>query len=132
MPVSRIKPVHSDDAPKAIGPYSQAVSAGDFTFVSGQIGMDPRTGNIVEGGIREQTAQVLNNLRAILVSAGLSTKDVVKAEVYLRDMNDFAVMNEVYAASFSGDTKPARAAVQVARLPRDVLVEISCIAYRGK
>jgi len=132
MPVSRIKPVHSDDAPKAIGPYSQAVSAGNFTFVSGQIGMDPRTGNIVEGGIREQTSQVLNNLRAILVSAGLSTKDVVKAEVYLRDMNDFAVMNEVYAASFSGDTKPARAAVQVARLPRDVLVEISCIAYRGK
>ena len=132
MPVSRIKPVHSDDAPKAIGPYSQAVSAGNFTFVSGQIGMDPRTGNIVEGGIREQTAQVLNNLRAILVTAGLSTKDVVKAEVYLRDMNDFAVMNEVYAASFSGDTKPARAAVQVARLPRDVLVEISCIAYRGK
>ncbi|HPR03348.1 MAG TPA: RidA family protein [Deltaproteobacteria bacterium] len=131
MPVSRIKPVHSDDAPKAIGPYSQAVSAGDFTFVSGQIGMDPRTGNIVEGGIREQTAQVLNNLRAILVTAGLSTKDVVKAEVYLSDMNDFAVMNEVYAASFSGDTKPARAAVQVARLPRDVLVEISCIAYRG-
>jgi 2-iminobutanoate/2-iminopropanoate deaminase len=91
MPVSRIKPVHSDDAPKAIGPYSQAVSAGDFTFVSGQIGMDPRTGNIVEGGIREQTAQVLNNLRAILVTAGLSTKDVVKAEVYLSDMNDFAV-----------------------------------------
>lgn len=132
MPVSRIKPVHSDDAPKAIGPYSQAVSAGNFTFVSGQIGMDPRTGNIVEGGIREQTSQVLNNLRAILVTAGLSTKDVVKAEVYLRDMNDFAVMNEVYAASFSGDTKPARAAVQVARLPRDVLVEISCIAYRGK
>ncbi|HOY73691.1 MAG TPA: RidA family protein [Deltaproteobacteria bacterium] len=132
MPVSRIKPVHSDDAPKAIGPYSQAVSAGDFTFVSGQIGMDPRTGNIVEGGIREQTAQVLNNLRAILVTAGLSTKDVVKAEVYLSDMNDFAVMNEVYAASFLGDTKPARAAVQVARLPRDVLVEISCIAYRGK
>ncbi len=132
MPVSRIKPVHSDDAPKAIGPYSQAVSAGDFTFVSGQIGMDPRTGNIVEGGIREQTSQVLNNLRAILVTAGLSTKDVVKAEVYLSDMNDFAVMNEVYAASFSGDTKPARAAVQVARLPRDVLVEISCIAYRGK
>ncbi|MBP6939703.1 MAG: RidA family protein [Deltaproteobacteria bacterium] len=131
MPVSRIKPVHSDDAPKAIGPYSQAVSAGDFTFVSGQIGMDPRTGNIVEGGIREQTAQVLNNLRAILVTAGLSTKDVVKAEVYLSDMNDFAVMNEVYAASFLGDTKPARAAVQVARLPRDVLVEISCIAYRG-
>ena len=131
MPVSRIKPVHSDDAPKAIGPYSQAVSAGDFTFVSGQIGMDPRTGNIVEGGIREQTAQVLNNLRAILVTAGLSTKDVVKAEVYLSDMNDFAVMNEVYAASFSGDTKPARAAVQVARLPRDVLVEISCIAFRG-
>ena len=132
MPVSRIKPVHSDDAPKAIGPYSQAVSAGNFTFVSGQIGMDPRTGNIVEGGIREQTSQVLNNLRAILVTAGLSTKDVVKAEVYLSDMNDFAVMNEVYAASFSGDTKPARAAVQVARLPRDVLVEISCIAYRGK
>lgn len=131
MPVSRIKPVHSDDAPKAIGPYSQAVSAGNFTFVSGQIGMDPRTGNIVEGGIREQTAQVLNNLRAILVTAGLSTKDVVKAEVYLSDMNDFAVMNEVYAASFLGDTKPARAAVQVARLPRDVLVEISCIAYRG-
>ena len=131
MSVPGIKAVHSEDAPRAIGPYSQAVSAGDFVFVSGQIGMDPSSGGIVEGDIRNQTAQVLNNIRAILVSAGLSMENVVKAEVFLKDMNDFTAMNEVYASYFSGGIKPARAAVQVARLPRDVLIEISCVAYRG-
>ncbi|HPI92931.1 MAG TPA: RidA family protein [Deltaproteobacteria bacterium] len=124
--------IHSDDAPKAIGPYSQAVSAGGFVFVSGQIGMDPTSGNIVEGGIREQSARVLRNISAIVGAAGLSMKDIVKTEVFLKDMNDFTAMNEVYATFFPGDAKPARAAVQVARLPRDVLIEISCIAYRGE
>ena len=132
MSVSGIKTIHSDNAPQAIGPYSQAVSAGGFVFVSGQIGIDPSTGGVVEGGIREQTTRVLNNICAILKSSGLHMDTIVKAEVFLKDMNDFAVMNDVYASYFSGDMKPARAAVQVARLPRDVLVEISCVAYRGE
>lgn len=127
-----IKTVHSDEAPRAIGPYSQAVVAGGFVFVSGQIGMDPSTGIIVEGGVREQTTQALRNIRAILASAGLSMGHAVKAEVYLKDMNDFAAMNEVYESFFPGDIKPARATFQVSRLPRDGLVEISCVAYGGR
>lgn len=131
MPRPQRRAIHSDNAPKAIGPYSQAVSGGGFVFVSGQIGLDPASGNIVEGGIREQSAQVLRNINAIVGAAGLAMKDIVKTEVFLKDMDDFAAMNEVYATFFPGDGKPARAAVQVARLPRDVLVEISCIAYQG-
>lgn len=130
MSESGIEAVHCDGAPKAIGPYSQAVSAGGFVFVSGQIGMDPSSGTIVEGGVREQTMRALKNITAILESCGVSMENVVKADVFLKDMDDFAAVNDVYASFFPGDVKPSRAAVQVSKLPRDVLVEISCVAYR--
>jgi 2-iminobutanoate/2-iminopropanoate deaminase len=127
----RITAIEAETAPKAIGPYSQAVVAGDFLFVSGQIPLSPSAAIIVQGGIREQTMQVLKNIEAIITEAGLSLHRVVKTEVFLKDMNDFTAMNEVYATFFTGDIKPARQTIQVSRLPRDVLVEISCIAYRG-
>ena len=121
------KTVHTDKAPAAIGPYSQAVMAGGFVFVSGQIPLDPATGELVTGDIREQARRVLTNLGEILAAAGSSLDDVVKATVYMADMNDYAAVNEVYA-EFFGESKPARAAVEVARLPKDVGVEIEVIA----
>ena len=121
--------VHTDQAPKAIGPYSQANIAGKMVFVSGQLGFDPATGNFVDGGVREQTEQALRNMRAILEAAGASLADVTACTVYLKDMNDFAAMNEVYATFFS-ENPPSRAAIQVARLPKDGIVEISCIAVK--
>ncbi|HOJ04658.1 MAG TPA: RidA family protein [Bacteroidota bacterium] len=121
--------VHTDQAPKAIGPYSQANIAGNLVFVSGQLGFDPATGNFVDGGVREQTEQALRNMRAILEAAGASLADVTACTVYLKDMNDFAAMNEVYATFFS-ENPPSRAAIQVARLPKDGIVEISCIAVK--
>ena len=114
-------------APAAIGPYSQAVCSGNLVFVSGQIPLDPQTGHVVEGDAAVQTARVLQNLSAILEAAGSSLAQVLKATVYLRDMADFAMMNEVYARFFD-DTPPARATVEVARLPRNVSVEIDLIA----
>ncbi len=123
--------INTNQAPPAIGPYSQAVAAGGFVFVSGQIPLDPETMAIVPGGIREQTEQVLMNIGSILGSARLGFPDIVKTEVFLKDMGDFAVMNEVYASFFNGDIKPARAAVEVSRLPRNALIEIACTAYRG-
>jgi len=122
------KQVQTDKAPKAIGPYSQAIIADDFVFCSGQIPIDPATGNIVEGTIEEQTRQVLKNLGAVLEAAGTSYDGVVKTTVFLQDMNDFAKMNAVYAEFFKAPN-PARAAVQVARLPRDVKVEIEAVAF---
>jgi 2-iminobutanoate/2-iminopropanoate deaminase len=121
--------VHTDKAPKAIGPYSQANIAGSMIFVSGQLGFDPATGEFVAGGVREQTHQVLKNMSAILEAAGASLADVTACTVYLKDMNDFIAMNEVYAQYFS-DNPPSRAAIQVARLPKDGIVEISCIAVK--
>ena len=121
------KTVHTDKAPAAIGPYSQAVMAGGFVFVSGQIPLDPATGELVTGDIREQARRVLTNLGEILAAAGSSLDDVVKATVYMADMNDYAAVNEVYA-EFFGESKPARAAVEVARLPKDVGIEIDVIA----
>lgn len=121
--------IHTDQAPKAIGPYSQANIAGNLVFVSGQLGLDPATGNFVDGGVREQTEQALRNMRAILEAAGASLADVTACTVYLKDMNDFAAMNEVYATFFS-ENPPSRAAIQVARLPKDGIVEISCIAVK--
>ena len=117
-------------APAAIGPYSQAVRVGDMLFTSGQIPIDPKTGAFVEGGIHEQTTQVLENLRAILAQAGLDMTHVVKTTVFLKDMKDFAVMNEVYAKYLAphGVVAPARSTVQVAGLPKDALVEIEVIA----
>jgi 2-iminobutanoate/2-iminopropanoate deaminase len=123
-----ITAIHTSRAPKAIGPYSQAIIAGGFVFVSGQIALNPSTGSIIEGGIKDQTLQVLKNIEAILKGAGLSLNRVVKTEVFLKDFNEFTAMNEVYAAFFPGDIKPARVTVEVSRLPRDVLIEIGCVA----
>lgn len=118
------------DAPAAIGPYSQAVRAGGFLFVSGQIPLDPASGALVGGGIADQTHRVLQNLGAILRAAGVSFDRVVKTTVYLQDMAEFAAMNEIYATYFPAPA-PARATVQAARLPRDVKVEIDLVAYLG-
>ena len=115
--------IRTDAAPKAIGPYEQAIVANGFVFTAGQIPLDPKTGNIVEGGIAAQTGQVLENLRAVLKTAGASLDSVVKATVFLKNMSDFAAMNEVYAEYFSA-SKPARSTVAVAELPRGALVEI--------
>ena len=119
--------VSTEKAPGAIGPYSQAVKAGGMIFCSGQIPIDPATGEFVEGGVAEQTDQVFKNLIAVLEAGGSSLDGVVKTTVFLADMNDFAAMNEVYAKYFDSN-KPARATVQAARLPRDAKVEIECIA----
>lgn len=122
--------IHSDLAPKAIGPYSQAIRAGDFIFCAGQTPIDPATGNLVEGGIEEQTRRVLQNLAAVLAAAGTSFDRVVKTTVFLLDMNDFARMNAVYAEFFPTNP-PARSTIQVARLPKDARVEIELIALTG-
>ena len=122
--------IHTAAAPAAIGPYSQAIRVGDMLFTSGQIPTDPRTGNFVPGGIREQTTQVLENLKAILAQAGIDLTHVVKTTVFLQDMADFAAMNEVYATYLTapGAVPPARSTVQVAALPKNALVEIEVIA----
>jgi 2-iminobutanoate/2-iminopropanoate deaminase len=130
-PVQTVKQiVTTEKAPQAIGPYSQAVRAGGFVFVSGQIPLDPRTGEFVAGGIAEQTEQVLRNLSAVLEAAGTSLDRVVKTTVFIADMNDFVAMNKVYERYFSG-AAPARATVEAARLPRDARVEIDAIAEAG-
>lgn len=125
----RVRPegVTTPEAPQAIGPYSQAIKASPFVFVSGQIPLDPATGQMVAGDIAAQTHRVFANLKAILEAAGTSLDQVVRTTVYLADMNDFAAMNEVYATYF-GSPAPARATVQAARLPRDARVEIDVIA----
>lgn len=119
--------VESPDAPKAIGPYSQAIIANGLIFTAGQVGADPKTGALVEGGIEAQTEQVLKNIEAVLKASGSSLDDVVKTTVFLADLNDFAKMNEVYAKRFKTPF-PARSTVQVARLPRDAKIEIEAIA----
>jgi 2-iminobutanoate/2-iminopropanoate deaminase len=128
--MSKRQVVHTDRAPKAIGPYSQAVIANGFVFCSGQIALEPATGQIAAGGIREQTEQALANLRAVLEAAGSGFDRVVRSTIYLRSMSDFAVVNEVYAKCFPSDP-PARATVAVSGLPRDVMVEIDMIATCG-
>jgi 2-iminobutanoate/2-iminopropanoate deaminase len=125
-----MKEIQTKSAPQAIGPYSQAIAVDGFVFCSGQIPLDPEIGMIIDGGIEEQTRQVLKNLKAVLQEAGVGFEDVVKTEVYLADMNDFSVMNIVYAENFSTKPYPARATVEVSRLPKDVLVEIACVAYK--
>lgn len=119
--------VTTEKAPGAIGPYSQAIKAGGMVFCSGQIPIDPKTGEFVSQVVSEQTEQVLTNLGEVLKAAGTSLDNVVKTTVFLADMNDFAEMNEVYGRFFNAN-KPARATVQAARLPRDARVEIDCIA----
>jgi 2-iminobutanoate/2-iminopropanoate deaminase len=123
--------VQTENAPKAIGPYSQAVVAGGFVFASGQIPIDPATGEFVSGGIAEQTEQVLRNLAAVLAAAGTDLERVVKTTVFLADMGDFAAMNEVYGRFFV-ENPPARATVEAARLPRDARVEIEVVALIGE
>jgi 2-iminobutanoate/2-iminopropanoate deaminase len=118
--------ISTENAPGAIGPYSQAIKTGNIVFCSGQIPIDVETGEFVSGDVAEQTAQVLKNLTAVLEAAGSSLQMVVKTTVFLADMNDFGAMNEIYAEYF-GDNKPARSTVQAARLPRDARVEIEAI-----
>jgi 2-iminobutanoate/2-iminopropanoate deaminase len=135
--------IETEDAPGAIGPYSQAIIAGDFMYISGQIALDPKTMKVVEGGIREQTEQVMKNIESILKTPYIVDNSdarggyyadlnrVVKAEIFLKDLNDFQEMNEVYGSRFT-EHKPARWCVETSKLPMDVLVEISCTAYLGK
>jgi len=123
------KAIKTDAAPGALGPYSQAIVAGGMVYCAGQIPLDPATGNIVSGGIAQQTEQVLKNLRAVLEGAGSSLDRAVKTTVFLKSMNDFGAMNEVYGRpDYFGAAPPARSTVEVARLPRDVLVEIEVVA----
>jgi 2-iminobutanoate/2-iminopropanoate deaminase len=120
--------IDTPNAPKAIGPYSQAVEAGGFLFVSGAIPIDPATGNLVDGGIEAQARRVLDNLGAILAAAGYSYSDVVKTTVFLKDLSHFAVLNGIYGSFFTGPVLPARATIQVGALPKDSLVEIEAVA----
>lgn len=122
------KVVATTKAPAAIGPYVQANVIGNLVFTSGQLGFDPETGNFVEGGVEEQTHQVFRNLKAVLEEAGTSLDKVIKTTCFLKDMNDFAKVNAVYASYFEGEF-PSRSAVEVARLPKDGLIEIEAIAY---
>lgn len=124
--------IDTTQAPKAIGPYSQAIRAGDFVFVSGQIPIDPSTGKVDATTIEAQTQQVLLNIEAILQAAGCDWSHVVKAEIYLKDLQDFQVVNTLYSEKFTGDVKPARQTMQVAKLPMDVKLEISCVAMISK
>lgn len=120
--------VKTDNAPQAIGPYSQAIKLGDLVFLSGQVHLDPATGQLVEGDITTQTQRVMENLQAVLLAAGSSFEKVVKTTIYLADMDDFSKVNEVYGRYFSAP-QPARSTVAVARLPRDARIEIDLIAY---
>jgi 2-iminobutanoate/2-iminopropanoate deaminase len=124
--------VSTENAPAAIGPYSQAIEIGEMIYTSGQVGLDPKTGQMVDGGIREQTVRVLENLKAVLAAVRSDLQKVVKTTVYLKNMSDFAAMNEIYAIYLAKDgwVAPARSTVEVARLPKDALIEIEVIALR--
>ena len=124
-----MKALHSDNAPKAVGPYSQAIEANEFVFASGQLPIDPATNAFVEGGVKEQTRQSLTNAQSVLKAAGLDLSHVIKTTVFLSDMADFAAMNEVYAGFFN-EPYPARSAIAVKTLPKNALVEVECIAAR--
>ncbi|HBG26765.1 MAG: hypothetical protein A2Y10_18775 [Planctomycetes bacterium GWF2_41_51] len=123
------KKVESGNAPAAIGPYSQAIRAANTLYLSGQIGLDPKTGKLVDGGIEPETRQALENIKAVLFAAGLNLTSVVKTEVYLTDMNDFQKMNEIYATYFA-EPYPARVTVAVKQLPKNAMVEIAAIAVK--
>lgn len=127
----RREPVKTSNAPGAIGPYSQAIKVGEFVYTSGQVAIDPATGEFIGGGIAEQTERVLKNVAAVLEAAGSSLDQVVKTLVFLADMNDFSAMNEVYAKFFS-EVPPARSTVEAARLPKDALIEIEAVALITK
>ncbi|WP_224490178.1 Rid family detoxifying hydrolase [Robertkochia flava] len=122
--------IKTDKAPAPIGPYNQAILAGNTLYISGQIGINPATGEVAEGGVEEETKQVMKNLQAILSAADMSFKDVVKSSIFLSDMNDFRGVNGIYAAYFDSETAPARETVEVGNLPKFVNVEISMIAIK--
>jgi 2-iminobutanoate/2-iminopropanoate deaminase len=124
------KSIKTGDAPQAIGPYSQAVEAGGFVFISGQIPIDPKTGNVMQVDIKAQARQVMENAKAIVSAAGCGMSQVVKTTIYLKSMTDFNAVNEVYGGYFSSDP-PARATVEVSRLPKDVSVEMDFVAWKG-
>jgi len=123
------KIIYTAQAPEPIGPYSQAVLAGNTLYVSGQVAFDPATGNLVTDTIQNETHRVMKNIEAILIEAGYSFSDIVKCSIFVKDLNNFAAINEVYG-TYVGESKPARETVEVARLPRDVNVEVSCIAVK--
>lgn len=122
--------IATTQAPAAIGPYSQGIRVGEFVYFSGQIPLDPKTGDVVTGGIEEQTRQVMDNLGAVLGAAGLGFSDVVKTTIFLTNLGDFALVNQIYGARFQ-EPYPARSTVQVAALPKGVAVEIECVAWRA-
>lgn len=124
------KVIQTKNAPQAIGPYSQAVQAGSFVFCSGQIPLDPATGQVISEGVEGQTRRVMENIRGVLEAAGLGFEDIVKTTIFLKSMNDFPVVNAAYGSYFPTEP-PARSTVEVARLPRDVLVEIEVVGFRG-
>jgi 2-iminobutanoate/2-iminopropanoate deaminase len=124
------KTIRTENAPQAIGPYSQAVEAGGFVFVSGQIPIDPKTGSVVQADIKPQAKLIMENAKAILAAAGCSMSGVVKATIYLKNMSDFSTVNEVYGSYFPSDP-PARSTVEVSRLPKDVALEMDFIAWKG-
>ena len=124
-----LEKIATDRAPKAIGPYSQAIRSGDLIFCAGQVGLDPATGEAVQGDVKVQTAQIIDNLAAVLAAAGSDLAHVLKTTVFLTDMGDFAAMNEIYAQKF-GDHRPARSTIGIAALPRGLRVEIECIATK--
>ena len=128
-PPSRRERIQTSGAPSAIGPYAQGLLVGDTLYVSGQIALDPKTGEMVEGDVQDETARILDNVGAVLRAADMDFAHVVQVSLFLRDMDDYAMVNEVYARYFSGAT-PAREALEVGKLPREACVEISCIAVR--
>ncbi len=128
---TELRTIATDGAPKAIGPYSQAIAAGDLLFCAGQVALEPASGDSVTGDVRAQTERVLDNLSAVLTAGGSDLQHVVKTTVYLVDFSDFAAMNEVYAKHF-GDHRPARATVGVSALPKGLRVEIECVAIRAR
>ncbi len=124
------KQISSVNAPKAIGPYSQAIEAGNFIFCSGQIALSPKTGEIISGEIAEQTRQVLKNLQVVLEKAGVNLSAVIKTDIFVKNINDFKTVNEIYSEFFKVAPKPARQTVEISNLPKNALVEISCIAFK--
>lgn len=130
--MSKLLEIKTNKAPIAVGPYSQAVAVGDFLFCSGQIGINPKTNEIVEGGVEFETEQVLKNLTAVLKEAGADLSQVVRCDIFIKDMRDYGTVNTIYGIYFSSNPKPARQTVEVSKLPKDALVEISCIAYLGE
>ena len=129
--MAKIAKIETKDAPGAVGPYSQAIQTGSLIFVSGQLPLDAKTGQLVKGNIQDQTDCVLENSKSILKAAGSDLSHVVRCDVFLKDMSDFKSMNEVYSSKFSTDPKPARQAIRVGRLPLDAMIEISCIAQKA-